>query len=149
MQQEERTLIPEASTSGGDFSIPVKPAGSSLAGKKAAEQQQGSTPKTNVLEAAASSDASSFPKLLESSLSCKDVSVQQEALPITTVPEASSSGLACIIPVEHMGSFPCGKVVPVQQDEGTTMPDASNSGEVLSIPLMPVESFLSRKESTV
>ena len=29
------------------------------------------------------------------------------------------------------------------------MPDASKSGEVLSIPVMPVESSLSRKESTI
>ena len=116
VQQEESILItniPEASISGGDTSIPVKPAGSSLAGTEEAEQQQGSTPNTTVRKAAASSDASSIPKLLESSLSCKEVSVQQEALPITTVPEPSSSSSACVIPVEPLESFPWGKVVPV------------------------------------
>ena len=51
--------------------------------------------------------------------------------------------------MEPRESLLCGTVVPVQQDEGTTMPDASNSGEVLSIPVMPVDSSLSWKESTV
>ena len=152
VQQEESTPIttmPAASTSSGDTSTFVEPVDFFSSGKEAAEQQQGSAPNTTLPEVAASSETSSIPKVIESSLSCKEVPVQHKTLPITTVPEASTYSLACIIPVEPLESLPYSKEEPVQQEKHTTMDEASNSGEVLSFPVMPLECSLSRKESRV
>ena len=151
VQQEGRTpftTMPKTSTSDADTSIPVKPTGSPPSGKEAAEEQQEKTHNTTAPETAAAGEASSIPKVVESSLSCNEVPVQHETIPIATVPEISTSSLACVNPVKAGESFPYGEEGPVQEKERTTMAEASNSSSVLSIPVMPTVSSLSRKEPT-